>query len=74
MKIIPAIRGIVSIAAVSATMLLGACAAPNAQNKSAAADDEPAPTYVTGSRFPVKDKSQTNVQTGTDLQTSGVRG
>jgi hypothetical protein len=61
------------IAAGLSLLLLSACAMPDAKPGARANADPDDQEYVVGSRFPVKDKSQTNVQTGADLQSSGAR-
>ena len=70
------IRFPLKVAVLLAIFALGACAMPDAKTAGTgkARIDPDDQEYVTGSRFPVKDRSQTNVQTGTDLQSSGARG
>jgi hypothetical protein len=66
-------RLFLAIVAVFGVFALSACAMPDTKTASTAGKAKVDPDeqeYVTGSRFPVKDKSQSNVTTSSDLSSS----
>jgi hypothetical protein len=68
------LRLFLTVIAMSGVFALSACSTPGTQTASSTAKADPdEQEYVTGSRFPVKDKSQSNVSTSSTLQSSTAR-